>query len=316
VPVWAATAPTDLHAAVTPTAVVYPGTATVDGVVSVAGAGITLYARPAGASAWSALGATTAGGDGAFRFVVAPSSSTALRLVYAGDAEHAPASIDLQLGLRPLVTISFPADLWLGDSTDLRGAVAPSEPGAAVVIERRLSGEWQPFMAATLDAASGFAVPWQPADRGFYRLRARAVATTQHLDGASRSTRATVNPPNRHDVPYRYAHYIVIVRHEYELYYYEYGVLVRSFDVALGRPGYRTPLGIFKIRAKRRPAGGALGSCAMYYYRTIAIHGTNQPSLLRRFPRAFSHGCARMYNQQALWLYERCPRGTPVRNLR
>jgi Uncharacterized protein conserved in bacteria len=56
----------------------------------------------------------------------------------------------------------------------------------------------------------------------------------------------------------------------------------------------------------------------MYYRRQggIAIHGTNEPWLLSRFPRPFSHGCARMYNAQALWLYARCPRGTRVHNIR
>ena len=106
----------------------------------------------------------------------------------------------------------------------------------------------------------------------------------------------------------RYAHYIVIVRHEYRLYYYEHGALVRGFDVALGRPGYRTPLGYFHIYGKRKPAGGALGACAMFYRHLggIAIHGTDQPYLIRRpVPRDFSHGCARMLNRQVLWLYAR-----------
>ena len=69
-----------------------------------------------------------------------------------------------------------------------------------------------------------------------------------------------VNQPNRHHVLYKYAHYIVIVRHEFRLYYYEHGALVRGFDVALGRPGYRTPLGHFRIYGKRKPAGV---SCAI-----------------------------------------------------
>ena len=49
----------------------------------------------------------------------------------------------------------------------------------------------------------------------------------------------------------------------------------------------------------------------------VAIHGTDQPYLLNDpLPREYSHGCARMYNTQALWLYARCPVGTTVRNLR
>ena len=56
------------------------------------------------------------------------------------------------------------------------------------------------------------------------------------------------------------------------------------------------------------------------YYRhqgAIAIHGTNQAYLLSRpVPRDFSHGCARMHNREALWLYARVPLGTKVHNLR
>ena len=47
----------------------------------------------------------------------------------------------------------------------------------------------------------------------------------------------------------------MIVVHEYKLYYYEHGKNVRAFTVALGRPGYRTPIGRFHIYGKRRPVG-------------------------------------------------------------
>ena len=220
--------------------------------------------------------------------------------------------------MRPLVTVSFPASLWLGGAVLLRGAVAPAHPGGAVVIERLLAGVWQPLGTATLGADSRFSLRWTPDAFGYYRLRARMEADADHDTGASKGQLVTVNRPNAHRVPMRYAHYIVIVRHEYRLYYYEHGVLVRRFDVALGRPGYRTPLGLFHVYGKRKPAGGALGACAMFYRRHggIAIHGTNQPYLLRRpVPRDFSHGCARMLNREVLWLYDRVPVGTRVHNL-
>jgi lipoprotein-anchoring transpeptidase ErfK/SrfK len=188
-----------------------------------------------------------------------------------------------------------------------------------VIIDRRVSGAWQPFLTATLDADSRFALPWKPGEFGFYRLRARMEADTEHATGTARSELVIVNRPNAHKVPMRYAHYIVIVRHEYRLYYYEHGAVVRAFNVALGRPGYRTPLGYYRVYGKRKPAGGALGACAMFYRRQggIAIHGTNEPWLIRRpIPRAFSHGCARMLNGQVLWLYDRVPVGTRIHNLR
>ena len=238
---------------------------------------------------------------------------------YAGGAGIPAAAADVRLPVQPLVTLSSPQSRWLGESVRLRGSVAPAHPGATVVIDRRVSGVWQPFLSTTLDSASRFSLGWTPAEFGFYRLRARVDADADHDAGTSASRRVIVNRPNAHDVPMQYDHYIVIVRHEYRLYYYESGVLVRGFDVALGKPGYRTPLGLFRIYGKRKPAAGALGACAMFYRHKggIAIHGTNQPRLIRRSaPRAYSHGCARMLNRHALWLYARAPVGTWVHNLR
>ena len=314
-----AAAPPMLIADVTPHAVTYPGSAVVSGQIDVPNAVLSLSTSPAGAGVWSPPSPVTAGPDGRFSFTVRPKVSTDYRLSFEATAEREAAQMDVSLRVRPRITTSFPASLWRGETVLLRGAVAPAHPGAAVAIDRRVSGVWQPLATATLDADSRFALPWKPATYGFFRLRARLDAHEDHAAGSSTSELVIVNRPNAHRVPYKYAHYIVIVRHEYRLYYYEHGALVRGFTVALGRPGYRTPLGYYRIYGKRKPAGGALGSCAMFYRRAggIAIHGTNEPWLLSRpVPRDFSHGCARMYNSEALWLYARCPNGTTVHNLR
>jgi lipoprotein-anchoring transpeptidase ErfK/SrfK len=314
--------PTQLSVTVKPRAVVYHGSAVISGTISVPNAVLSVLARRPSEpdfSEYSPRPSITAGPDGAFSFSVSPSVNTDYRLVFAGDDAHDAAATDVSLRVRPRVTTSFPVSLWLGGSVVLRGAVAPAHPGAIVSIERRVDGVWQPLTTATLGSDSRFALSWTPETFGFFRLRARLDADTEHDAGLSTSEQVIVNRPNAHRVPYKYAHYIVIVRHEYRLYYYEHGALVRRFDVALGRPGYPTPLGYFRIYHKRKPAGGALGACAMFYrhLRGIAIHGTNEPWLLRRpIPRAFSHGCARMYNSQVLWLYARVPVGTYVHNLR
>ncbi len=310
--------PAPLTATISSPHVVYLGSATISGTAPVPGAVLTLLELPAGAAEWTPAKSTTAGAGGAYSFTVAPSVSTDYRVAYEPAAQPA-AQADVRLGVRPRVTTAFPAGLWLGGSVVLRGSVAPAHPGASVTIDRRVGGSWEPFLTAPLNADSRFALPWTPGDFGYYRLRARMDADAGHESGTAPAETVTVNRPNAHRVPLRYAHYIVIVRHEYRLYYYEHGALVRVFNVALGRPGYRTPLGYYRVYGKRKPAGGALGSCAMFYRQAggIAIHGTNEPWLLSRpIPRDFSHGCARMYNSQALWLYARTPRGTHVHNLR
>jgi len=314
----AAAEPVALTATISSPYIVYPGSATISGAAPVPGAALSLLALPAGAADWTPAGSTTAGGDGAFSFTVAPSVSTEYRVAYEPAGQPA-AQVDVSLRVRPRLATAFPDGLWLGGSVVLRGTVAPAHPGGTVTIDRRVDGVWQPFLTAALNADSRFALPWTPGAFGYFRLRARMDADVGHESATAASELVTVNRPNAHKVPMRYAHYIVIVRHEYRLYYYEHGALIRAFNVALGRPGYRTPLGYYRVYGKRKPAGGALGSCAMFYRRAggIAIHGTNEPWLLSRpAPRDFSHGCARMYNSQALWLYARTPRGTHVHNLR
>ena len=322
----AAAVPTTITANVAPTVVVYPGLATLSGTITtggapLSGAELALLVRPADApvdAGWTDLAKTTTGTGGAFSFPVRPSVSTDYRVAYAATADQDVAQADVSLRVRPHITTSFPASLWLGGAVMLRGVVAPAHPGGAIVVERLLAGAWQPLATVTLGADSRFALRWTPDAFGYYRLRARMDTDADHDAGVSKSELVIVNRPNAHRVPMRYAHYIVIVRHEFRLYYYEHGALIRRFDVALGRPGFRTPLGDFHIYGKRKPAGGPLGACAMYYRHLggIAIHGTDQPYLIRRpAPRDFSHGCARMLNRQVLWLYDRVPVGTRVHNL-
>lgn len=319
-----ASAPAQLTASPSPAAVVHPGSAVVSGALTsgpagVAGASLDLFARPAGSVEWAPAGTTSTRADGAFSFDVAPSVSTDYQVRYPAGAAVPVASADARVTVQPRVTVSLPPSLWLGETVLLRGSVAPAHAaGTTVLIERKVAGVWQPLLTTTLDETSRFALHWPPQEFGYYRLRARVEADPEHDSGASASRLVIVNRPNAHGVPLRYAHYIVIVRHDYRLYYYEHGVLVRGFDVALGRPGYRTPLGLFHVYGKRKPAGGALGACAMFYRHEggIAIHGTNEPGLIRRpVPRDFSHGCARMLNRQVLWLYARVPVGTRVHNL-
>ena len=221
------------------------------------------------------------------------------------------------------VTLNARASVWTGRAVSLSGFVSPAQPeGTIVTIDAkpRAGGDWAPVTTATLDADSTFSASWKPALDPHGRVLLRADAPDEAGGVAYSPARPImVNPRNRFHVPYKYTHYIVIVVHEYHLYYYEHGLLVRRFDVALGRPGFPTPIGTFHVYGKRKPAGGAEGACAMFYHQAggIAIHGTDRPWLIgRATPRDFSHGCARMRNSQALWLYRRVPIGTTVRNYR
>ena len=319
-------APTTLSASSSPTVFRY-GSATevtVSGTISVPAATVTLAGKAVNGADWTEVGAVVAADDGSFAFAAqpAPGSTTEYRVAFAGDAEHAEATAIVRVRVRPRVYLSSARTVWIppGGTFRLRGRVEPAHPGGTALIDRRLNdGTWIQVASTTLGADSRFSFSWAPRRFGTVRLRARMAFDADHASGFSAPRKVVINRKNRHMVPHKYAHYIVIVRHEYKLYYYERGKMVRSFRVALGRPGYPTPIGLYSIYHKRKPGGGAaMGSCAMFYRRAggIAIHGTNQAYLLKRFPRRFSHGCARMYNSEALWLYYRCPKGTPVRNYR
>ncbi len=92
------------------------------------------------------------------------------------------------------------------------------------------------------------------------------------------------DPRNPYGVPTGPAHYIVVDRSQYKLYYMEHGILKKVFDCVLGRPSLPTPLGHFRIYAKDPHMGGPYGPRRMRYLGEYAIHGTDEPWLLGRYP--------------------------------
>ena len=251
-----------------------------------------------------------------------PHVSATFRLDYAGDAAWASAQAEVTVGVAPHLSLSatYRKPLFRGDRVTFHLVVSPDRPGAVVELQRQEGDAWVRFKSVTLDANSRATAHWAADPAMRVAVRAFLAADADFSETSSETIRMFVNPANAHRVPFRFPQYIVIVVHEYKLYYYEQGVMRRSFNVALGRPGFPTPIGTFHIYDKRKPGGvPALGACAMFYRHRggIAIHGTDQPYLLNNpLPRNYSHGCARMYNTQALWLYARCPVGTTVHNLR
>jgi flagellar hook assembly protein FlgD len=110
------------------------------------------------------------------------------------------------------------------------------------------------------------------------------------------------------------------------------GERVAVFPLAMGMPGWSTPLGHTYVEAKRvwptwyppswagmsGPVGpgrsNPLGPRAMNlapggYDTGIRIHGTNNPSSIGTYA---SHGCIRMYPKDVIWLFDRVPLGTKV----
>jgi lipoprotein-anchoring transpeptidase ErfK/SrfK len=103
---------------------------------------------------------------------------------------------------------------------------------------------------------------------------------------------------------------------------YRDGRVLQRSPVAVGMPGWDTPLGEFYVRNRltryRSPMYGpvAFGTSARSPRATdwpaggfVGIHGTDRPDLV---PGRVSHGCIRMRNEDILALARRMPVGTPV----
>ncbi len=99
-------------------------------------------------------------------------------------------------------------------------------------------------------------------------------------------------------------------------YAYENGVLQRQFVVSTGLPATPTVQGNFTIISKvpsQRMSGPGYDlpnvPWVMYFYSEYSFHGTYWHN---RFGQPMSHGCVNMRTDEALWLYNWAPLGTPV----
>lgn len=121
---------------------------------------------------------------------------------------------------------------------------------------------------------------------------------------------------------------LIVYRGSRRFEFWDGNKLVRAGDVAVGKPGAETPLGLFYVTWKFNPSidpdWAILGAYAFetsaYSKLTdwpgggiVGMHGTPWPSLLGQ---AVSHGCVRVHNDNIEFLRNRVPLGTPVKIVR
>ncbi len=283
--------------------------------LGIPGATLELSAEAAGEATFTPLAEATTGADGIAAFTESPAVTTIYRVEFAGNADWAPAGAEATVKVAPHLTLTGPAAVFGWREVSLRITASPQHAGAAVMLQRRQGRVWKPFRRLTLGADSSAVARFRARRLGRFAYRVTMTADAQHVAGVSAALAVRVKSPNRFRVPLAAAHFIVVDESQYRLYYLEHGWVVRAFDCVLGRPTLPTPLGHFHIYAKDPRMGGPYGPRRMRYLRLYAIHGTNEPWLLRRFPRNYSHGCTRLSDAHILWLYPRCPVGTPVWNV-
>lgn len=105
--------------------------------------------------------------------------------------------------------------------------------------------------------------------------------------------------------------------------------LIKSYPIAVGRRGWETPVGSFRVRdmlvnptwihpktGKAIPGGDAQNPLGNYWIGFwtngkdwVGFHGTPNPETVGT---AASHGCIRMYNQDIEELFQLVSVGTPV----
>lgn len=111
---------------------------------------------------------------------------------------------------------------------------------------------------------------------------------------------------------------------------YQRDTVVKSYPIAVGRPGWETPTGQFKVLQKIKnptwvhplkkgieiPGGDPENPLGRHWIgfwtdgkNWIGFHGTPNP---RSVGTAASHGCIRMYNQDIEELFQKVDIGTPV----
>jgi hypothetical protein len=282
------------------------------------GAELTLSRKRAGEIEFTVVASAIADSGGEAQWKRTPPTSTVFRVAFADAATHGTASAEVSVGVRPKVTLAAASRKPLLENRYVRYTVKvrPAHPGATVQLARWTAGDWVAFKDVTLGDDSQATVRVLAGKPGRLIVRAEMAADVDHLSGRSPLWKVTVfDKRNPYGTPTRFPHLILVDLSKYKLYYHEHGNIVRVFDCVLGRPSLPTPRGHYKIYAKDPHMGGPYGPFRMRYLGLYAIHGTNEPWLLARFPRNYSHGCTRLANANITWLYSRVHVGTPVWNV-
>lgn len=130
-------------------------------------------------------------------------------------------------------------------------------------------------------------------DGEFFRLETQVTADSQAISDAAGDK-------------------IVVDTGKLRLDYYQNGVLVKSYTVAIGTGKTPSPIGEWKIIHKGGSWGGGFGARWLGInvpWGIYGIHGTNKPGSIGS---RSSHGCIRMFNPQVIELYKMVKVGTPV----
>ena len=122
--------------------------------------------------------------------------------------------------------------------------------------------------------------------------------------------------------------HLVVKLSDRQVHVYRLDKLLVSYPIAIGKPGWRTPVGTFRVFSKEKnpifksfktgkiiypgpenPLGARWIGIWTDGKTQLGFHGTNQEELIGQ---PVSHGCIRLRNQDVIALYEQVTIGTLV----
>ncbi len=222
-----------------------------------------------------------------------------------GGTSGLPASLQREIGGAPAVPTVTGLHRWEGAKAHIAGAAGSNTTKVTLYV----NGVAKASRAVTPFSAYDFGLVAVPAGRSTWKIVA------WNPDGLT--TASSVVRVDRLRFPY--ATCIIIDKSEFRLYWVKNNVLVKTYPVAIGRPGMETPTRLWRVGRKLQcDPRGVYGprklalwkwTGSSWAYTNYGIHGTNEPWVIGT---KASHGCIRMYNRDILELWPQVPLYTKV----
>ena len=158
---------------------------------------VQVLSRTAGQNAKVVLATVRTGSDGRLRRQVSPRTTAEYQLRYGGDAMSAPALSNKAVSsLQPRISGGFtPAGAMLGQTSVLRGTLAPAFSGAHIAIARRAAdGSWTRVTAIGIDGTGAYSWSVKPGLVGRYVFAAQLPEQPAYLAATTPALAVQIDP--------------------------------------------------------------------------------------------------------------------------
>ncbi len=275
---------------------------------------------------------------------VAKPLSEPLTVTHGGESFTLDAASMITVNVEGMVAAAFEPKATASLTSRVTARVLDQQTGAAVepeiAVDQAALDAWISDVASKIDTAPADA-SMAVVDSALKTVAARDGKKVDQTAAATAIVAALTNGDKQVELPVSITSpavteadlgpTILVDRSARKLYLYDHGSLLKTYGVAVGTPGYPTPIGNFEIVLKRyRPTwsnpgsawakdmpayigpgpGNPLGTRALNInYPGIRIHGTSNNGSIGT---AASHGCMRMHMWDIEDLYDRVEVGTKV----